>query len=441
MKIVDSNKIDSSKDIYNKNENHRTDAPEKLLAPNLSDQISDYGGNEDSLFTEISFNSKQEIEDSDKVDIEIFDDDSKYDEISFSSSVLEVTSTQEHISLEKKDNFDLPADKNSKIYSNSNVLTDDSEKTKDVVKNYHAEETFLEKNESESSSKESLDNKEGCNDQQKVLLHDNESNPLNHKPLDFEEEKENALSDEKNVINENVSDSPKDDITPRERNEEVICQVDNRDSEPETIKNISNEDNYLETKTDTPQFSQDEANQIDNFAVKAVQGNNVFIVESNEGDETKSSSEKEDTSCESDSVDIDNRIMEDEFFTSQHNNSNVDANHGEVIKENINNAKLEIKIEEKEIDEADSSRYVSDRLNVNPFTKEADVFKSSVNELGVDGRIRQLEKVFSLLLIFYYYFNYYSALKITASQRSLTFVKASVTAKKPCRTVTMTVTT
>ena len=441
MKIVDSNKIDSSKDIYNKNENHRTDAPEKLLAPNLSDQISDYGGNEDSLFTEISFNSEQEIEDSDKVDIEIFDDDSKYDEISFSSSVLEVTSTQEHISLEKKDNLDLPADKNSKIYSNSNVLTDDSEKTKDVVKNYHAEETFLEKNESESSSKESLDNKEGCNDQQKVLLHDNESNPLNHKPLDFEEEKEDALSDEKNVINENVSDSPKDHITPRERNEEVICQVDNRDSEPETIKNISNEDNYLETKTDTPQFSQDEANQIDNFAVKAVQGNNVFIVESNEGDETKSSSEKEDTSCESDSVDIDNRIMEDEFFTSQHNNSNIDANHGEVIKENINNVKLEIKIEEKEIDEADSSRHVSDRLNVNTFTKEADVFNSSVNELEVDGRIRQLEKVFILLLIFYYYFNYYSALKITASQRSLTFVKASVTAKKPCRTVTMTVTT
>ena len=441
MKIVDSNKIDSSKDIYNKNENHRTDAPEKLLAPNLSDQISDYGGNEDSLFTEISFNSKQEIEDSDKVDIEIFDDDSKYDEISFSSSVLEVTSTQEHISLEKKDNLDLPADKNSKIYSNSNVLTDDSEKTKDVVKNYHAEETFLEKNESESSSKESLDNKEGCNDQQKVLLHDNESNPLNHKPLDFEEEKEDALSDEKNVINENVSDSPKDDITPRERNEEVICQVDNTDSEPETIKNISNEDNCLETKTDTPQFSQDEANQIDNFAVKAVQGNNVFIVESNEGDETKSSSEKEDTSCESDSADIDNRIMEDEFFTSQHNNSNIDANHGEVIKENINNVKLEIKIEEKEIDEADSSRHVSDRLNVNTFTKEADVFNSSVNELEVDGRIRQLEKVFILLLIFYYYFNYYSALKITASQRSLTFVKASVTAKKPCRTVTMTVTT
>ena len=441
MKIADSNKIDSSKDIYTKNENHRTDAPEKLLAPNLSDQISDYGGNEDSLFTEISFNSEQEIEDSDKVDIEIFDDDSKYDEISFSSSVLEVTSTQEHISLEKKDNLDLPADKNSKIYSNSNVLTDDSEKTKDVVKNYHAEETFLEKNESGSSSKESLDNKEGCNDQQKVLLHDNESNPLNHKPLDFEEEKENALSDEKNVINENVSDSPKDDITPRERNEEVICQVDNRDSEPETIKNISNEDNCLETKTDTPQFSQDEANQIDNFAVKAVQGNNVFIVESNEGDETKSSSEKEDTSCESDSVDIDNRIMEDEFFTSQHNNSNIDANHGEVIKENINNVKLEIKIEEKEIDEADSSRHVSDRLNVNTFTKEADVFNSSVNELEVDGRIRQLEKVFILLLIFYYYFNYYSALKITASQRSLTFVKASVTAKKPCRTVTMTATT
>ena len=441
MKIADSNKIDSSKDIYTKNENHRTDAPEKLLAPNLSDQISDYGGNEDSLFTEISFNSEQEIEDSDKVDIEIFDDDSKYDEISFSSSVLEVTSTQEHISLEKKDNFDLPADKNSKIYSNSNVLTDDSEKTKDVVKNYHAEETFLEKNESESSSKESLDNKEGCNDQQKVLLHDNESNPLNHKPLDFEEEKEDALSDEKNVINENVSDSPKDDITPRERNEEVICQVDNRDSEPETIKNISNEDNCLETKTDIPQFSQDETNQIDNFAVKAVQGNNVFIVESNEGDETKSSSEKEDTSCESDSVDIDNRIMEDEFFTSQHNNSNIDANHGEVIKENINNVKLEIKIEEKEIDEADSSRHVSDRLNVNTFTKEADVFNSSVNELEVDGRIRQLEKVFILLLIFYYYFNYYSALKITASQRSLTFVKASVTAKKPCRTVTMTVTT
>ena len=441
MKIVDSNKIDSSKDIYNKNENHRTDAPEKLLAPNLSDQISDYGGNEDSLFTEISFNSEQEIEDSDKVDIEIFDDDSKYDEISFSSSVLEVTSTQEHISLEKKDNLDLPADKNSKIYSNSNVLTDDSEKTKDVVKNYHAEETFLEKNESESSSKESLDNKEGCNDQQKVLLHDNESNPLNHKPLDFEEEKEDALSDEKNVINENVSDSPKDDITPRERNEEVICQVDNTDSEPETIKNISNEDNCLETKTDIPQFSQDETNQIDNFAVKAVQGNNVFIVESNEGDETKSSSEKEDTSCESDSVDIDNRIMEDEFFTSQHNNSNIDANHGEVIKENINNVKLEIKIEEKEIDEADSSRHVSDRLNVNTFTKEADVFNSSVNELEVDGRIRQLEKVFILLLIFYYYFNYYSALKITASQRSLTFVKASVTAKKPCRTVTMTATT
>ena len=396
MKIVDSNKIDSSKDIYNKNENHRTDAPEKLLAPNLSDQISDYGGNEDSLFTEISFNSKQEIEDSDKVDIEIFDDDSKYDEISFSSSVLEVTSTQEHISLEKKDNFDLPADKNSKICSNSNVLTDDSEKTKDVVKNYHAEETFLEKNESESSSKESLDNKEGCNDQQKVLLHDDENSPLNHKPLDFEEEKESTLSDEKNVINENVSDSPKDDITPRERNEEVVCQVDN----------ISNEDNCLETKTDTPQFSQDEINQIDNFAVKAVQGNNVFIVESNEGDETKSSSEKEDTSCESDSADIDNRIMEDEFFTSQHNSSNIDANHGEVIKENINNAKLEIKIEEKEIDEADSSRHGSDRLNVNTFTKEADVFNSSVNELEVDGRIRQLEKVFSLLLIFYY-FNYY----------------------------------
>ena len=431
MKIVDSNKIDSSKDIYNKNENHRTDAPEKLLAPNLSDQISDYGGNEDSLFSEISFNSKQEIEDSDKVDIEIFDDDSKYDEISFSSSVLEVTSTQEHISLEKKDNFDLPADKNSKICSNSNVLTDDSEKTNDVVKNYHAEETFLEKDESESSSKESLDNKEGCNDQQKVLLHDNENSPLNHKPLDFEEEKENTLSDEKNVINENVSDSPKDDLTPRERNEEVICQVDN----------LSNEDNCLETKTDTPQFSQDEINQIDNFAVKAVQGNNVFIVESNEVDETKSSSEKEDTSCESDSADIDNIIMEDEFFTSQHNNSNIDASHGEVIKENINNAKLEIKIEEKEIDEADSSRHVTDRLNVNTFTKEADVFNSSVNELEVDGRIRQLEKVFSLLLIFYYYFNYYSALKITASQRSLTFVKASVTAKKPCRTVTMTATT
>ena len=433
MKIVDSNKIDSSKDIYNKNENHRTDAPEKLLAPNLSDQISDYGGNEDSLFSEISFNSKQEIEDSDKVDIEIFDDDSKYDEISFSSSVLEVTSTQEHISLEKKDNFDLPADKNSKICSNSNVLTDDSEKTNDVVKNYHAEETFLEKDESESSSKESLDNKEGCNDQLKVLLHGNENSPLNHKPLDFEEEKENTLSDEKNVINENVSDSPKDDLTPRERNEEVICQVD--------IDNLSNEDNCLETKTDTLQFSQDEKNQIDNFAVKAVQGNNVFIVESNEVDETKSSSEKEDTSCESDSADIDNIIMEDEFFTSQHNSSNIDASHGEVIKENINNAKLEIKIEEKEIDEADSSRHVTDRLNVNTFTKEADVFNSSVNELEVDGRIRQLEKVFSLLLIFYYYFNYYSALKIAASQRSLTFVKASVTAKKPCRTVTMTATT
>ena len=33
------------------------------------------------------------------------------------------------------------------------------------------------------------------------------------------------------------------------------------------------------------------------------------------------------------------------------------------------------------------------------------------------------------------------ALKLTAGQRSLTVVKAFVTAKKPCRTVTMTATT
>ena len=408
MKLADSNKIDSNKDLCNKNENNITDAPEKLAAPNLPDQTADYGGKEDSLFTEISFNSEQEIEDSDKPDIEIFDDDSKFDEISFSSSVLEVTSTQEHISLEMEDNFDLTTDKNSKLYSNANVLIDNSEKNNDMVKDCHTAGTLLEKDESESSSKEHLDNAEGCNDLQKVLLHDNVNNPLYHKPLDFEKEKENTLSDEENVISESVSDSSKDSFTPQERNEEVICQVDNRDSESGTIKNISNEVSCLKTKTDTPQFSQDEANSIDDFAVKATQGNDIFIVESNEGDETESEciSEKEDTSCEKDSVDIDNRILDDKFFTSPHSDSNLDANHGDVIKEDLNNAELAIKIAEKEIDEADSSSCISDRLKVNTFTKEADVFNSSVNEPEVAGRIRQLEKVFSLLLIFNYFYYY-----------------------------------
>ena len=396
MKLVDSNK----------NEKNITDAREKLLTSHLSDQTSDCGGKEDSLFTEISFNGEQKIEHSDKTNIEIFDDDSKFDEISFSSSVLEVTSTQEDISLEK-DNFDLPGDKKSKICPISNVLTDDSEKNNDVVKDCHTEENLLGKDETESSSKEHLDNTEGCNNPSKVLLHDNENNPLYHRPLDFEEEKENTLSDEENVISESVSDSPKDAFTPRERIEEAFCQVDNRDSESGTIRNISNEVSRLETKTDTSQFSQDETNPIDDSAVEATQGK---FVESNQGVETESTSEQEDN-CEKDSVDFDNRIVEDTFFTSPHNNSNVYVNHGEVLKENINNAELEIKIEENEIDETDSSRCISDTLNVNTFTKEGDVFNSSVDELEVDGRIRQLEKVltfcwslFIIVIIIYYYY-------------------------------------
>ena len=228
-----------------------------------------------------------------------------------------------------------------------------------------------------------------------------------HKPLDFEEEKENTLSDEENVISESISDSPNDAFTPRERIEEAFCQVDNRDSESGTIRNISNEVSRLETKTDTSQFSQDETNPIDDSAVEATQGKSV---ESNQGVETESTSELE-YNCEKDSVDFDNRIVEDTFFTSPHNNSNVDVNHGEVLKENINNAELEIKIEENEIDETDSSRCISDTLNVNTFTKEGDVFNSSVDELEVDGRIRQLEKVltfcwslFIIVIIIYYYY-------------------------------------
>ena len=53
----------------------------------------------------------------------------------------------------------------------------------------------------------------------------------------------------------------------------------------------------------------------------------------------------------------------------------------------------------------------------------------------------EANEMFFLLNKFVVFTNQKPALKITASQQSLTIVKTFMTTKKPCRTVTMTATT